>query len=94
MRSLKLTIPLLVLLFALVASTPDATAQGGSGYDLTWFTIDGGGYTYSSGGAFRLNGTLGQPDAGALNGGAYALKGGFWGEASSLARLFLPLLVR
>jgi hypothetical protein len=47
-------------------------------FDLTWTTADGGGGT-STGGAFILNGSIGQPDAGALmSGGTFALAGGFW----------------
>src|SRR3989442_15289849 len=46
-------------------------------YAIDWFTIDGGGGA-SSGGSFTLSGTIGQPDAGTLSGGNYALQGGFW----------------
>ena len=42
-----------------------AHAQTGGGYDLTWNTIDGGGYMFSTGGGYSLGGTMGQPDAGA-----------------------------
>lgn len=55
-----------------------ALAQSGGPYDLSWSTVDGGGYTFSTGGAYTLGGTAGQPDAGALSGGSYALSGGFW----------------
>jgi len=41
------------------------------------FTIDTGGGT-STGGTFALSGTVGQPDAGLLGGGAFVLAGGFW----------------
>lgn len=41
-------------------------------------TIDGGGYAFSSGGGLTLGGTVGQPDAGTLTGGAFVLSGGFW----------------
>jgi hypothetical protein len=41
-------------------------------------TIDGGGYAFSSGGGLMLGGTVGQPDAGTLTGGAFVLSGGFW----------------
>jgi hypothetical protein len=48
------------------------------GYDLSWHTIDGGG-SASSGAQFQLVGTIGQADAGGpLNGGGFALRGGFW----------------
>ena len=46
-------------------------------YSIDWFTMDGGGGV-SSGGDYTLNGTLGQPDAGTLSVGSYALEGGFW----------------
>jgi len=55
-----------------------AGAQSGGPYDLTWHTIDGGGATFSSGGAYRAGGTIGQHDAGQLSGHPYVLAGGFW----------------
>lgn len=46
---------------------------------LSWYTIDGGGATWTASGNFELSGTIGQPDAGALmTGGAFELIGGFW----------------
>jgi hypothetical protein len=58
-----------------VESVPPAEAS--LGFDLSWHTIDGGGGT-STGGGFTLSGTIGQPDAGAMSGGDFALVGGFW----------------
>ncbi len=56
-----------------------ACAQSGGSYDLSWWTIDGGGVTFAAGGTFNLGGTIGQPDASnTLTGGAYSLTGGFW----------------
>ncbi|CUU34769.1 MAG: hypothetical protein K6U12_06140 [Armatimonadetes bacterium] len=56
-----------------------ACAQSGGNYDLSWWTIDGGGVTFATGGTFNLGGTIGQPDASsALTGGTYSLTGGFW----------------
>ncbi len=82
------------------ANIAPASAQSGSAsavlstsYDLTWSTIDGGGGT-SSGGAYSLSGSIGQPDAGTLMGGTYTLGGGFWGGAPTLFNLSLPLIVR
>jgi len=46
-------------------------------FSIDWYTIDGGGGT-SSGGSFVLSGTIGQPDAGVLSGGAFTVYGGFW----------------
>ncbi len=56
-----------------------ASAQSGGPYDLSWWTIDGGGVTFATGGVYNLGGTIGQPDASnALAGGPYSLTGGFW----------------
>ena len=47
-------------------------------FDLSWYTIDGGGGE-SAGGDFELSGTIGQPDAGtAMTGADFELTGGFW----------------
>ncbi len=51
-------------------------------FEIPWYTVDGGGYTGSTGGEFRLSGTIGQPDAGTvMSGGDFALftvAGGFF----------------
>jgi hypothetical protein len=52
--------------------------------DISWFTIDGGGVMFSTGGDFELSGTIGQPDAGELSGGDFTLNGGFWYPVSAL----------
>ena len=54
-----------------------ATVTARADYRIDWFTIDGGG-GQSSGGPYQLTGTVGQPDAGFLDGGQYELLGGFW----------------
>ena len=48
----------------------------GEQYEISWYTIDGGG-GQSSGGDYVLTGTIGQPDA-AYSTGDYELIGGFW----------------
>jgi hypothetical protein len=73
----------LVLLFS-----PTVQAQS---YSIDWFTIDGGGGT-STGGVYSVSGTIGQPDAGTLSGGSYALVGGFWGIVSAVQSPGAPLL--
>lgn len=66
------------LVGAIVIFASAVIAQtAGSGFDLSWHTIDGGGGT-SVGGTFELSGTIGQPDAGAMSGGSFDLTGGFW----------------
>ena len=60
----------------LALSVPAARAQ--ADYAIDWWTVDGGGGV-STGGSYSLSGTVGQPDAGLLSGGNFALAGGFWG---------------
>lgn len=68
-----------VVLAATVILLTVATALArGTGADLSWHTMDGGGGT-STGGEFELSGTIGQPDAGVMTGGTFTLGGGFWG---------------
>jgi hypothetical protein len=50
----------------------------GAQYTLDWRTVDGGGATECTGGAYTLSGTIGQPDAGRSSGSGYTLGGGFW----------------
>ncbi len=46
--------------------------------EMDWFTIDGGGYTNSSGGTLEMGSTIGQPDAGPMGNGTTVFYGGFW----------------
>lgn len=88
--------PLLLLTFLLLAATTALTQSGGE-VDLSWNTVDGGGYTFSDGGGYSLGGTIGQVDAGMLSGGGYTLGGGFWGGGEVEAhesRICLPLVMR
>jgi hypothetical protein len=65
-------------------------------YSIPWWTVDGGG-GMSTGGAFTLKGTIGQPDAGErLTGGSYALGGGFWSgiREPRSAFVYLPMTLR
>ncbi len=84
----------LIITLLLIASA--AQAQSGGGYDLSWWTVDGGGGVGQSGGSsYTLEGTVGQPDAGVLEGGLYTMSGGFWGGAVAGEHLiYLPLVVR
>jgi hypothetical protein len=72
-----------------------ALAQSGA-YDVSWWTVDGGGATFSHGGGYALGCTAGQPDPGLLAGGGYALRGGFWvGRAAAVTHtIYLPAVLR
>lgn len=51
-------------------------------FEIDWYTIDGGGEMFSTGGDFELSGTIGQPDANVvvMTGGDFELLGGFWAD--------------
>lgn len=61
---------------ASVLGIAGGAAAGGPNYDLSWYSVDGGGGT-STGGDFVLAGVIGQPDAGTITGGDFVLAGGF-----------------
>ena len=63
-------------LFAITAASV-LTLTAHAQFAANWSTIDGGGGT-STGGAYALSGTVGQPDVGRATGGNYTLAGGFW----------------
>lgn len=83
-------------LAALLLLTSLALAHSGNSYDLSWWTVDSGGYTFSTGGNYTLGGTIGQPDAVTLAGGDYTLGGGFWGGGAVAAeyKVYLPVVLR
>jgi hypothetical protein len=78
---------------AVTVGATSASAPVALNYEITWFTIDGGGGA-SEGGGYTLVGTIGQPDAGVLIGGGYTLNGGFWSGIGGSYRIYLPLVVR
>ena len=70
---------LLVAITLSLALIVTVSAQSGSGYDLTWSTVDGGGHAWSTGSGYSLGGAIGQPDAQVpASASGYALQGGFW----------------
>lgn len=93
---MKLLIGLVGALLALVVlavATAGAPAQGG--YEIHWWTSDGGGSTTSLGRNYEVIGTVGQVDTGALVGGGFMLRAGFWGGlVEEVHRVFLSLVQR
>ena len=60
---------------------PSEANQAAHIYEVTWFTMDGGGAA-NIGGEFAVFGTVGQPDAGnPLAGGVFTVTGGFQVES-------------
>ena len=72
-----------------------AWAAAPAGYALDWWTVDGGGGTWSdTGGQYELNGTSGQPDAGVWSDGDYTLTGGFWSGGEVEYRAYIPMVLK
>ena len=91
-RIIQIAVSLAVML--LIVGVALAAVE--AGYDLSWWTVDGGGGS-SSGGNYSLSGTIGQPDAASSAGGGYTLAGGFWngGAVAGVEEIvYLPMVVR
>ena len=67
----------LVLIGMMALGMAMATAQIGSGIQMDWHTVDGGGGVSMSGDV-QLAGTIGQPDTAVLSSNNFVLAGGFW----------------
>ena len=93
-KRIQTTIALLSLVVLLLLAGR-ALAASPADYALDWWTVDGGGGTWSdTGGEYVLNGTAGQPDAHVWGDGSYTLTGGFWGAGEGQHRVYLPLALR
>ena len=90
-RFMQVSVLFLLLLLSVAAL---AHAQTGGGYDLTWSSVDGGGWMFSASGGYSLGGTAGQPDAGVMNNGGYSLVGGFWSGAIAQYKIYLPVTLK
>jgi hypothetical protein len=76
----------------LLLATAGLNAVRAQSYSIDWSTIDGGGGV-STGGVYQVNGTIGQPDAGApMTGGNYSVSGGFWSLIAAVPTPGAPLL--
>jgi len=65
-------------LLALTIAGAASSAAHAQPFEISWYTIDGGGGT-STGGSYSLSGTIGQHDAAqGLAGGSFTLDSGFW----------------
>jgi hypothetical protein len=92
-RHQLLALILLVMIVFLALNVRVGYAAPRNGYEISWYTIDGGGAQDLTGGLYTLSGTVGQFDAGSQSGGSYTLAGGYWVELFGY-RLYLPLILR
>jgi hypothetical protein len=84
-RTIRMVIFSLVFLALISASA--ALADGG--FDIPWWTVDGGG-GQSSGGSYSVMGSVGQADTGTMSGGQYSVNGGFWNAEGAVFPTPLP----
>ena len=76
-----------VVIVALTILMGASLARADGGFEITWYTVDGGGATFSAGDGYTLGGTIGQPDAGGpQTADGYTLQGGFWAQRSRVRR--------
>ena len=87
---MKKMVALFLLLFLLVVSS--LTLAQGNNFSLDWWTVDGGG-GMSSNGRYTLQATIGQPDAGEMDNGRYALLSGYW-DSFKQYDIYLPLVTQ
>jgi hypothetical protein len=90
----KIPIIILVMTFLLLSAVI-VYGFTNNGYQLSWWSVDGGGGV-STGDDYLLQGTVGQHDAGDLQGGSYSLAGGYWQPPERepvQQKVLLPLLM-
>lgn len=78
--------PFLAMTFLLLALAGTAMGQ----FDVPWYTVDGGGASFFTGGSLRLCGTIGQSDTGQMSGRDFVLSGGFWPGGNSAIPSSVP----
>jgi hypothetical protein len=89
-----------VLLPAILLQAQEAEPLANApAYELSWWTVDGGGSTGTASSlSYNLLGTIGQPDAGVMDGPHYGFVGGFWATVPAGTgdhhEIYLPLVVR
>ena len=86
----------LILICCLLLGSLLVKAQSGGSYELTWRTINSGS-GLSSGSAYSMYSTLGQPNVGETSGGDYNLQAGFWPATPAgegLFFIYLPMVLR
>jgi hypothetical protein len=83
----------ILLIVALLLVRIPAVQADPQAYNLSWWTVDGGGETSTSPG-YSLSGTIGQPDAGQLGSGSFQVSGGFWGWVKQVFEVYLPLVMK
>jgi hypothetical protein len=80
--------------FILLLTFSSLSAQTGGSYNLSWNSLGSGGQMFSSGGSYRLGGTIGQGTATTpMVGGTFTLVGGFW-AAPATYQIYTPSIMK
>lgn len=82
----------IIILFLLLLTAASLTLAQANSFTLDWWTVEGGG-GMSGNGRYTLQATIGQPDAGEMRNGRYALLAGYW-DISSQYPVYLPVAIR
>ncbi len=94
LKALTLVFVVVFLAFNVrVGYAEPSAAPRTTGYEISWYTVDGGGAQNLTGGSYSLSGTIGQPDAGSQSNGSYTLNGGYWVDVFGY-RLNLPIILK
>lgn len=78
----KRYVSLVMALVLTILSAPNAFAQANGPYAIDWWAIVSSGGP-RSGGDYKLNGAVGQPQTDSFSSGDYSLISGFWGYAGA-----------
>lgn len=90
-KAMLLTAICLLLLGCVLVWQSGATASPHEPFALTSARVGSGGGSLD-GGAFALNSTAGQPEAGFLEAGTFRLYEGFWRPLATEGAVYLPLV--
>ncbi len=94
MKTKRLVFLLIALLCALlILNVPLDNASAAVLQTVDWSVIAGGG-GHAESGIYTLDGTIGQPVVGVASNTSNEIGSGFWSGISTLARLYLPLIMR
>jgi hypothetical protein len=83
---------LVILAFVTIMPLTAAITQSDGDYQLSWYTVAGGGIARSKGGNYELVGTIGQADAGLMRDTGYELTNGFWAGVPAFYPTYLPIV--
>lgn len=89
--SRKITIACLLALLLAALWVGGVVAQVGSGFDLSWHVVGGGGWT-STGSGFSVSGTAAQTAIGSFSGSGFTAGNGYWQWQEY--RVALPVTLR